>query len=110
MTVLYDHIRQYTAAAQLVPFALIDRRDTRSNIITLQCRNSDSIFDPQAVYFLNGTRLDSFDEFEDTSQDSSMVVFQITRRLEGEYSCGTELQRSATLSFVGKTLFIVKIH
>ena len=96
------HIGQHTASAQQIPFTLINSRDVGSNIITLRCRNSDDIFDTQAMYFLNGTRLDLFNGFEDTSQDSSMVVFQITRRLEGEYSCGTELQRSESLCFIGK--------
>ena len=97
--VLSLHIGQYTVEAQ-APFTLVDSRG--DNIIILRCRNSDDIFDPQAMYFLNGTRLDSFDGFKDTDEDASTVVFQINRRLEGEYSCGTELQRSESLSFVGK--------
>jgi hypothetical protein len=96
------YIGQSPAAAQ-APFTLIDSRDTGSNIITLRCRNSDDIFDPQALYFLNGTRLDSLDGFVDTNEDPEIVVFQMNRRLEGEYSCGTELQRSPSLSFVGKS-------
>jgi hypothetical protein len=96
------YIGQSPAAAQ-APFTLIDARATGSNIITLRCRNSNDIFDPQAMYFLNGISLDSFDGFEDTNEDPGIVVFQINRRLEGEYSCGTELQRSESLSFVGKS-------
>ena len=103
MMVLSLHIGhdQYTAEAQAL-FTLVDSRATEDNIITLWCRNSNDIIDPQAMYFLNGTRLDSFDGFEDTDEDASTVVFQISRRLEGEYSCGTEFQRSESLSFVGK--------
>ena len=101
MMVLSLYIGQYTAEAQ-APFTLVDSRARGDNVITLRCRNSDDIFDPQAMYFLNGTRLDSFDGFKDTDEDASTVVFQINRRLEGEYSCGTELQRSESLSFVGK--------
>ena len=92
---------QFTAIAQ-APFTLLHSRATGSNVITLRCRNSDDNFDSQAQYFLNGTRLDSIDGFEDTDEDPGIVVFQIRRRLEGEYSCGTELQRSPSLSFVGK--------
>jgi hypothetical protein len=98
--VLSHHIGHYTAAAQ-APFTLIDSRDPGSNIITLRCRNSN-VFDPQALYFLNGTRLDSLDGFKDTNEDPGIVVFQMNRRLEGEYSCGTELLRSPSLSFIGK--------
>ena len=100
------YIEQFTAEAQ-APFTLVDSRATGSNIITLRCRNSDDNFDSQAHYFLNGTRLDSFDGFEDTDQDSGIVVFLINRRLEGEYSCGTEDQRSDLLSFVGKTSYLI---
>ena len=89
------------AAAQ-APFTLVDSRAVGSNVITLRCRNSNDVFDSQAMYFLNGTRLDSHDGFQDTDEDPVRVVFQISRRLEGEYSCGTELQRSPSLSFVGK--------
>ena len=98
---LSHHIGQYTSAAQ-APFTLVDFRTAGSNIITLRCRNSDDVFDSQAMYFLNGRTLDSIDGFEDTDEDSSTVVFQINRRLEGEYSCGTQLQRSQSLFFVGK--------
>ena len=99
LAILY--IEKFTAEAQ-APFTLVDSRATGNNIITLRCRNSDDNFDSQAQYFLNGMSLDSFDGFEDTNQDPSMVVFQINRRLEGQYSCGTELQRSESLPFVGK--------
>ena len=96
------HIRCCTVAAQQVPFTLVDSRATRSNIITLRCRNSNDIFDPHAMYYLNGTRLELFNGFVDTSQDPGTVVFQMKRTLEGEYFCGTEHQRSDVLSFVGK--------
>ena len=90
------------AAAQDPPYTLVDSRDVGRNVITLRCRNSNADFDSQAMYFLNGTRLDSHDGFQDTDEDPGTVVFQINRRLEGVYSCGTELQRSPSLSFVGK--------
>ena len=50
------HMQQHRAATQqIIPFTLINSQSIRSNIITLRCRNSDDIFDPQAMYFLNGT-------------------------------------------------------
>ena len=101
LMVLCHHIGQQTAAAAQ-PFTLVDSRAVGRNIITLRCRNSNDVFDSQAMYFLNGTRLDSFDEFQDTDTDPGTVVFQMNRKLEGEYSCGTELQRSPSLSFIGK--------
>ena len=103
LAIAIPYIGQFTTTAQ-APFTLVDSRTAGSNIITLRCRNSDDVFDSLAMYFLNGTMLDSIDGFEDTDEDTSTVVFQINRRLEGEYSCGTQLQRSQSLSFVGKKL------
>ena len=109
--VLCHQISQQIAAAAQAPYTLVDSRDVGSNVITLRCRNSNDVFDPQAMYFLNGTRLDSLDGFQDTDRDPGTVVFQMNRRLEGEYSCGTELQRSPSLSFIGKLsiLFVTNI-
>ena len=101
VAILYIGQSPRPAAAQ-APYTLVDSRAVGSNVITLRCRNSNDDFDSQAMYFLNGTRLDSHDGFQDTDEDPVRVVFQINRRLEGEYSCGTLLQRSPSLSFVGK--------
>ena len=101
VAILYIGQSPWPAAAQ-APFTLVDSRAVGSNIIMLRCRNSNDDFDSQAMYFLNGTRLDSLDGFQDTDEDPGTVVFQMNRRLEGEYSCGTQLQRSPSLFFVGK--------
>ena len=100
VAILYIGQSPRPAAAQ-APFTLVDSRAVGSNIIMLRCRNSNDNFDSQAMYFLNGTRLDSLDGFQDTDEDPGTVVFQMNRRLEGEYSCGTQLQRSLSLSFAG---------
>ena len=105
--VLCHQISQQIAAATQAPYTLVDSRARGSNVITLRCRNSNDVFDSQAMYFLNGTRLDSHDGFQDTDRDPGRVVFQISRRLEGEYSCGTELQRSPSLSFIGKLSILI---
>ena len=95
-------ILQGQCTAAQPPFTLVVSRNVGSNSIILRCRNSNAILDPRAMYFLNGTRVDLVDGLVDTSRDSSRVVFLITRRLEGEYSCGTELQRSNPLLLIGK--------
>ena len=102
VAILYNINQSPRHAAAQAPYTLVDSRTVGSNVITLCCRNSNADFDSQAMYFLNGTRLDLHDGFQDTDEDPGTVVFQINRRLEGEYSCGTELQRSPLLSFVGK--------
>ena len=102
MTIFLFILHGLCTAAQ-PPFTLVDSRAVGSNSITLRCRrSSDDTFDREALYFLNGTRVDSIDGFVDTSQDPESVVFAISRRLEGEYSCGTENQKSDSLSFIGK--------
>ena len=85
------------------PFTLIDTRSPESNAITLRCRrNSDDLFEPQAQYFRNGTRVDALQGFFNTNSLPGVVTFLISRRLEGEYSCGTQLQRSYSIPFIGK--------
>ena len=102
VAILYIGQSSRPAAAQ-APYTLVDSRAVGSNVIMLRCRNSNNNFDSQAMYFLNRTRLDSLDAygFQDTDEDPGIVVFQMNRRLEGEYSCGTQLQRSPSLSFAG---------
>ena len=102
VAILYNIGQSPWHAAAQAPYTLVDSRAVGSNVITLRCRNSIDVFDSQAMYFLNGTRLDSHDGFQDTDEDPGTVVFHMNRRLEGEYSCGTQLQRSPSLSFVGK--------
>lgn len=85
-----------------VPFTLVDMRSPGSNSITLRCRRtSDDIFHLQAQYFRNGSSVDTIEGFVNTNTESGVVTFQISRRLEGEYSCGTQLQRSNPILFIG---------
>ena len=82
-----------------VPFVLVDTRNPTSNSITLRCRRtSDDLFEPRAQYFRNGSRVDTIEGF---NNQLGVVSFQISRRLEGEYSCGNQLQRSNSISFIG---------
>ena len=92
-----------TAQQNDPPFSLVDMRAPGSNSITLRCRrNTDDLFDPQAVYFWNNSRLDSVDGFVSLSNEPGTVNFLINRRLEGAYSCGTEHQRSNSILLIGK--------
>lgn len=85
------------------PFTLVDTRSPGSNSVTLNCRRtSTGLFDPQALYFRNGVRLDTTEGFLNTNNDPGVLSFLMTRKLEGEYSCGTQLERSDSTSFVGK--------
>ena len=85
-----------------VPFILVDMRNPGSNSITLRCRRtSDDLFETNALYFRNGTRVDTIEGFTNTNSERGVVSFQISRILEGEYSCGTQLQRSNSIPFIG---------
>lgn len=88
-----------------VPFILVDMRNSGSNSITLRCRRtSDDLFEPQAQYFRNGANVDTIEGFSNTNSERGVVSFQISRRLEGEYSCGTKLQRSNSIPFIGVSI------
>ena len=85
-----------------VPFMLVDMRSPMSNSITLRCRRtSDDLFEPQAQYFRNGSSVDTIEGFTNTNSERGVVSFQMSRRLEGEYSCGTQLQRSNSIPLIG---------
>ena len=86
------------------PFTLIDSRllDSR-NLITLRCRrSSDDNFELKALYFRNGSNVDTIDGFLNLSDEAGVVKFEMTRALEGEYSCGNLNQRSNTIPLIGK--------
>lgn len=96
-----------TCKAQTIndpPFMLVDMRPTATpNLITLQCRrSSDASFESQAMYYLNGSNVNTVEGFVNLSEEPGTVRFIIQRRLEGEYSCGTLNQRSNSISFIGK--------
>ena len=98
-----------TSQQEEPPFTLVDVRSLESNIITLRCRrNSDDAFDSEAHYYRNNTRLDSISGFVNTNKEQGTVTFMITRELEGEYSCGREHQRSATVPYIGESLSFLK--
>ena len=87
------------------PFTLVDTRSVGSNSITLRCRRtSDETFEPMAQYFRNGLGVHAIEGFLNTNNEPGIVTFQINRRLEGNYSCGTQLQRSYSIPFIGEPL------
>ena len=71
-----------------------------TNTITLQCRQTTTnqpIFN--AMYFLNGTELENFTELQ--QDDDQDVSFQMTRDLEGYFTCGNNSSVSNPLALIG---------
>ena len=87
------------------PFQLELMRNQGSNIITLRCRN-DSLHEPGAVFYLNGSELnpENYPAFRDEDRQPGVVTFQIKRQLEGMYSCGIGIgeMKSSSSSLIGK--------
>ena len=82
------------------PF-LIRLTNRITNIITFQCLLSatrDPI--PDAMFFLNGTRLENFTELQ-LGEDHG-VSFGITRDLEGYFSCGNDSSMSNPMALIGQ--------
>ena len=48
--------------------------------------------------------MNTVEGFINTNSNPGVVTFLISRRLEGGYSCGTQLQRSYSIPFIGKLL------
>lgn len=79
----------------------------KKNVIHFQCRDSTtSLLYDSALFWLNGTNLSlQTDVF---NVGSGEIAFQITRQLEGSYTCGRLLsdgqnrEESAPLVFVGE--------
>ena len=70
------------------------------NIITLQCRQkADSLPTPNAMFFLNESRLENFTELQ--LGDDHGVSFEITRDLEGYFTCGNDSFMSNPLPSIG---------
>ena len=70
------------------------------NIITLQCRQkADSLPTPDAMFFLNESRLENFTELQ--LGDDHGVSFEITRDLEGYFTCGNDSFMSNPLPLIG---------
>ena len=71
-----------------------------NNIITLQCRQkANSLPTPDAIFFLNESRLENFTELQ-LGQDHG-VSFEITRDLEGYFTCGNDSFMSNLLPLIG---------
>ena len=70
-----------------------------ANLITLQCRlTATGLPIPDAVYFLNGTRLN----FTGLVQgDEPGVSFQLRRDLEGYFTCGNDSSMSDPMALIG---------
>ena len=71
-----------------------------TNIITLQCRQkANSLPTPNAMFFLNESRLENFTELQ-LGEDHG-VSFEITRDLEGYFACGNNSFMSNPLPLIG---------
>ena len=71
-----------------------------NNIVTLQCRlKANSLPTPDAVFFLNETRLENFTELQ--LDEDHGVSFEITRDLEGYFTCGNDSFMSNPLPLIG---------
>ena len=80
-------------------------RNQGSNVITLWCRNlSDSLSEPGAVFYLNGSELNpgNYPFFSRQNNQPGEVIFLINRQLEGMYSCGVGQVKSSPRSLIGK--------
>lgn len=70
------------------------------NTITLQCRlTATSLPIPDAVFFLNDSRLENVTELH-LGEDHG-VSFQIIRDLEGYFACGNDSLMSNPLALIG---------
>ena len=92
----------FTCFAQLdeTPLQLIFTRS--SNIITFMCRDTATAQPfSNALYFLNGTRLDKFINLISDGRNEG-VTFQISRELEGHFTCGNDSLKSDLVSLISK--------
>ena len=80
------------------PFQI--RLNRVNNIITLQCRQkADGLPTPNTMFFLNESRLENFTELQ--LGDDHGVSFEITRDLEGYFTCGNDSFMSNPLPSIG---------
>lgn len=83
------------------PFQIrLTNRNGNSNSVTLECvltATSQPI--PDAMYFLNGSRLENFTELQ--SDANPGVTFQIQRDIEGYFSCGNDSIMSSPMGLIG---------
>lgn len=89
-----------------ISFSLRHHRNRNGNVLTLYCQNSSDLNETRAVFFLNNTLLSPANHpgFFDYSNEKGVVVFSLTRRLEGQYSCGIGELRSTAVAFISKLL------
>ena len=72
------------------------------NVITFMCRDTATAQPiPDALYFLNGTRLDNFTTLISGASNEG-VTFQINRELEGHFTCGNDSLKSNSMSLISK--------
>ena len=75
-------------------------RSANSNTITVQCRlTATGQPIPDAMYFLNGTRLDNFTELQHGHDPG--ITFEIERDIEGYFTCGNDSSMSDSMALTG---------
>ena len=85
------------------PFQILLERHT--NTIILHCRlKANSLLTPNAMFFLNESRLDNLIQLYQ-NQDNYGVSFMITRDLEGYFTCGNDSFRSSLIALIGWLIF-----
>ena len=99
----------HVVVALAAPFSLRDNRQSMSNTFSLYCLNSSDLNDSRALFFLNDSVLNSANypsfQLDNTNSQPGVVTFHINRQLEGNYSCGINVeQRSTSVPFIGKLI------
>ena len=92
----------FTCLAQSVgsPFHLGFTRNGINSITFTECQETDSRESiPGTMYFLNETRLDNVTTL--IPNENNGVTFQMSRELEGYFSCGNGSSMSNTIPLIG---------